>query len=151
VVGRREGRGPRDQAAADGGGLGPGLSVEGLRDPADDMTDFVPEEAIDYDAIFRRGGQNYGDEGFALFRCPSCAYIYLLEYEVDTVYLDPNDLSRRVDVVSGSFDCVRCGQEVPGGVSLWVGSNASPRFGVTWEELEASPWSWAARRPRSDA
>jgi hypothetical protein len=53
------------------------------------MSDFVPEGAIDYGEVFRRGGHNFGDEDFALFKCPSCGRIYLLEYEVDTVYLDP--------------------------------------------------------------
>ena len=30
------------------------------------MTDLVPENAIDYDEVFRRGGQNLGDEDFAV-------------------------------------------------------------------------------------
>jgi hypothetical protein len=53
------------------------------------MSDLVPEDAINYDEVFRRGGHNVGDEDFALFKCPNCGRIYLLEYEVDTVYLDP--------------------------------------------------------------
>jgi hypothetical protein len=39
------------------------------------------------------GGANHGDEDFAFFRCPHCRRVYLLEYEVDTVYLDPADLA----------------------------------------------------------
>ena len=114
------------------------------------MSGFVPEEAIDYGEVFRRGGHNLGDEDFALFKCPNCGCIYLLEYEVDTVYLDPNDLSRRVPVFDGSFQCVACGREVPDD-EPWVGPKASPRFGVTWAELEASEWEWAAHRPAGDA
>jgi hypothetical protein len=71
------------------------------------MPDFVPETAIDYEEIFRRGGHNMGDEDFALFKCPNCSHVYLIDYEVDTVYLDGDDLSRRTDVVERSFDCVK--------------------------------------------
>ena len=57
------------------------------------MSDFVPEEELDYDEIYRRGGHNCGDENFALFRCPSCDRVYMMEYEVDTVYVDGRDLT----------------------------------------------------------
>ena len=108
--------------------------------PADSL---VPEEAIDYDEVFRRGGRNLGDEDFALFKCPNCGRIYLLEYEVDTVYLDPTDLSRRLPVDPESFDCVSCGLRVPDD-EPWTGPGASPRFGVTWGELIQSDWRWVA-------
>lgn len=75
--------------------------------------ELVSETSIDYEEVFRRGGRNHEDEDFALFKCPSCGHVYMLEYEVDTVYLDGNDLSRRVFVFSGSFDCVQCGLTVP--------------------------------------
>jgi predicted RNA-binding Zn-ribbon protein involved in translation (DUF1610 family) len=106
--------------------------------------DLVPENAIDYAEVFRRGGRNLGDEDFAVFKCPTCGQVYLLEYEVDTVYLDPNDLSRRLPVHSDTFDCVTCGQRVPDD-EPWVGPKASPRFGVTWGELRRSDWRWVAR------
>jgi predicted RNA-binding Zn-ribbon protein involved in translation (DUF1610 family) len=109
------------------------------------MADLVPETAIDYDEVFRRGGRNLGDEDFALFKCPSCGRIYLLEYEVDTAYLDADDLSRRADVVQGSFDCVACGRRIPDD-EPWIGPKADLKFGVTWQELEASRWSWIVRR-----
>jgi hypothetical protein len=107
---------------------------------------FVSEEAIDYEEIYRRGGTNYGDEDFAFFKCPHCGYVYLLEYEVGTVYLNPNDLSCRVPVHSETLSCVQCGQEVPSD-GAWVGPAVKPGFSVTWEELAASGWAWAARRP----
>jgi hypothetical protein len=106
--------------------------------------DVVPEDAVDYDEIFRRGGRNCGDEDFALFKCPVCGTIYLLEYEVDTVYLDARDLAKRVPVSSQSFTCVGCGTMVPRG--RWGGPKADDRFRVTWGELAASEWVWAARR-----
>ena len=37
---------------------------------------------------------NCGDEDFALCKCPHCGRIYLIEYEVDTIYLDPIDLDQ---------------------------------------------------------
>jgi hypothetical protein len=46
------------------------------------MTNPVPETALDYEEIFARGGRNPGDEDFALFKCPSCGQVYLLDYEV---------------------------------------------------------------------
>ena len=109
-------------------------------------TDFVPEEAIDYDEILRRGGQNWGDEDFALFKCPLCGHVYLLEYEVDTVYLDARDLSKRVEVKlpERSFTCLQCAKTVPHGG--WAGPKVSAQFRVTWRELANSEWAWAARR-----
>lgn len=70
--------------------------------------------------------------------------MYLLEYEVDTVYLDGHDLSRRVPVYDASFGCVQCGNIVPED-ALWVGPKAPPEFAVTWEQLAASEWSWVAK------
>ena len=75
------------------------------------LPDAVPEEALDYDEILRRGGANCGDEDFALCKCPHCGRIYLIEYEVDTIYLDPEDLGRRVgiNINVSSFVCEGCG------------------------------------------
>ena len=70
------------------------------------MSDFVPESEIDYDEVYRRGGRNCGDEDFAVFRCPFCDHVYMMEYEVDTVYLDGRDLTKRLAVFNSSFDCL---------------------------------------------
>ncbi len=115
------------------------LVAEGPRD------EFVPEQALDTQEVRRRGGANLGDEDFALFKCPRCNRVYLLEHEVDTVYLDPADLSRRADVVNASFACVGCGQKFPD--AAWAGPNAADEYKVTWGLLQASGWSWVARRP----
>jgi hypothetical protein len=110
------------------------------------MNDLVPETAIDYEEVFRRGGRNHGDEDFALFKCPLCGWVYLLEYEVDTVYLDGNDLSRRALIFENTFSCLGCGNSVPHD-EPWAGPKASTRFGVTWEELAESDWAWVVRSP----
>lgn len=112
--------------------------------------DIVPEEILDYDEILRRGGANHGDEDFALFKCPHCGQVYLLEYEVDTVYLNPRNLSQRKPVIDGSFDCVGCGREVPND-SPWIGRRQDPRFAVTWDDLSASDWRWVTQRTRDAA
>jgi len=113
------------------------------------MSHFVPETAIDHDAVIRRGGRNLGDEDFALFKCPGCRAVYLLEYEVDTVYLDGTDLSKRFDATDSAqeFVCLGCNTAVPNGA--WAGPKADDTFRVTWQELKASSWAWVATPLRS--
>ena len=110
---------------------------------------FVPEEVLDYGEIFRRGGANCGDEDFALFKCPNCGQVYLMEYEVDTVYLDASNLSERVRVFDASFVCAICGEQVPHDAP-WVGPRHDRRFAVTWAELAASEWKWVTQKTRDD-
>jgi hypothetical protein len=104
-------------------------------------SDLVPETAIDYDEVYRRGGHNFGNEHFALFKCPNCGHIYLLEHEVETAYLDPSDLSIRVNVFKDSLDCLNCSNRIPDN-EPWIGPKARSEFGVTWPELKASRWAW---------
>jgi hypothetical protein len=110
----------------------------------------VPEIALDYDEIRRRGGANCGDEDFALCKCPHCGRVYLVEYEVDTLYLDPVNLDRRVGInigVSG-FCCDECGGMFPERIA-WIGPKAPEAMQVTWQDLVASPWRWVAARTRA--
>jgi hypothetical protein len=110
------------------------------------MRDYVREEYVDYDEILRRGGGNFDDEDFALFKCPYCVRVYLMDYEVPTIYLDGFDLTKRVVLqASGLFYCIGCRRRVPDGV--WVGEKPSRKFRVSWELLGRSDWAWAARRP----
>ena len=109
----------------------------------------VPEETLDYDEIFRRGGANCGDEDFTLCKCPHCGRIYLIECEVDTLYLDPDNLDRRLGInigVSG-FKCENCSGAFPEHVS-WFGDELLTTMKVTWQDLEASPWHWITARTR---
>jgi hypothetical protein len=113
------------------------------------MTDFVSEADIDYDEIFRRGGRNLGDEDFAFFKCPSCCRVYLAEYEVDTVYVDGGDLSKRQAIEKCLFDCLTCGHHFSGD-RPWIGDGAPAEFQVTWNMLARSSWAWAVRRLREE-
>lgn len=112
---------------------------------------YVGEGEIDHAEVMARGGANGGDEDFAVFACPSCRHVYLLEYEVDTAYLDAHDLSKRVSVFNTGFACVSCGKEIAG-ETAWVGPRAPARFRVLREELIHSDWRWIMRKePESDA
>jgi hypothetical protein len=109
------------------------------------MSDFVPEEKIDYEEVLRRGGHNCGDENFALFKCPFCDRVYMIEYEVDTAYLDGRDLTKRCSVFDCSFDCLGCGRQIPNN-QPWIGKKATEDFQVTWEQVARSDWAWCVPR-----
>src|SRR6516225_3801681 len=100
------------------------------------VPDAVPEAALDYEEIFRRGGANCGDEDFALCKCPHCGRIYLIEYEVDTLYLDPTNLARRqaINIGVSGFTCEGCGGEFPERTP-WIGKKAPEAMQVTWTNL----------------
>ena len=115
-------------------------------------SEIVPDSAIDHAEVLRRGGANAGDEDFVVVACPKCRVIYLLDAEVDTIYLDAADLQRRIPVMIGlaSFACVHCLATFP--AAPWLGPNAPPGMRVTWADLEASSWLWviASRPARTD-
>ncbi|RXK55397.1 hypothetical protein ESB00_05725 [Oleiharenicola lentus] len=104
-------------------------------------SDYIGEGEIDYAKVMARGGANCGDEDFAVFACPFCRHVYLLEYEVDTAYLDASDLKKRVSVFNTCFSCVSCGIEIPSDTA-WVGPRAPEKFKVLREEMSRSGWRW---------
>src|SRR4051812_10290233 len=101
------------------------------------VPDAVPEAALDYYEILQRGGANCGDEDFALCKCPHCGRVYLMEYEVDTLYLDPTNLDRRIGITFGvqTINCEECGGAFPSEVA-WIGKDAPAAMQVTWKDLE---------------
>jgi len=107
-------------------------------------SEFVEEDDIDCEKVLQGGGRNCGDEDFAVFWCPSCHGIYLMDYEVDTVYTDPRDLAKRIPVFNSGFQCVACGREVP--VGAWVGPRAEAGFRVRYEDMLKSEWAWILNR-----
>lgn len=91
--------------------------------------------------MLQAGGRNCGDEDFAVFGFPFCHRVYLMEYEVDTVFTDAHDLTKRIPVFNIGFSCVACGKQVPGGVA-WVGPRAEREFRVRYEDMLNSDWAW---------
>ena len=110
------------------------------------LPDAVPESALDHGEILRRGGANHGDEDFALCRCPRCSRVYLVEYEVDTVFLDASDLAKRVPA-HGGFKC-ECGNAFP--PAPWVGPDAPADMQVTWADIKANSWRWTCESAIAD-
>jgi len=106
------------------------------------MNRYVTEHDLDTQKILRRIGENsYGDEDFDIFKCPCCGKIYLIDYEIGSIFIDSVDLTI---LRNGSdFTCISCGYAFPKGVAI-IGPKADEHFRVTWHDLEASEWSWIA-------
>ncbi|MQA85255.1 MAG: hypothetical protein GEV03_11675 [Streptosporangiales bacterium] len=102
----------------------------------------------DYEEIIRRGGVNGGDEDFILIKCPHCGYLYLHDYEIDTVYTNPDDLGQRQDVDLARPDTIHrvaCGEAIPGACDTTRRRGKPDPLGVTWDEAAHSPWAWTIR------
>ena len=103
---------------------------------------FVPDYAIDYDEVFSRGGRNFGDEDFALFKCPGCWQIYLIDRSAEVVYVNPKDVNARVPADDVKRRCVGCAAAMPEGP---LSGDAAPEaVRVTWDQLRATRWAWVA-------
>jgi len=104
------------------------------------MVKFVNEYDLNYDAIMQRiekdGGYTLGDEDFDVFRCPTCRKIYLIDYEVEAIYFDPEDLSKMSTY--SLFVCPKCSYDFRNKIIL--GEQADIMFRVTKMELENSKW-----------
>ena len=101
---------------------------------------FVPDYAIDYDEVFSRGGRTFGNEDFAVFRCPDCGKVYLVDREVDIVFTNGRDLAARVAGFDPAFRCVACGSNM----SEHALDRGMTETRVTWDQLRDSDWAWAA-------
>ncbi len=121
------------------------------------MSKYLREQDIDAAPIYARGGANCGDENFWVFKCPHCSRVYLGDFEVDTVYLDPADLSRRLDATDPdfAFACEDCGRGVPiqsvwdayqVAEGYWAESAERVACLVTHEIMLRSPWVWCLMR-----
>lgn len=106
--------------------------------------DSVDDADLDYDAILQRGGSNGGDEDFTLFKCSSCGHVYLVDSEIDTVFVDPADLSKRADA-GPDFRCVACSRPMRVG-AIWWGPQADADMRVTHQWLAKSAWNWVVRK-----
>ena len=114
------------------------------------MSQFITEADVDYHEVIRRGGANGGDENFAFVRCPTCGYVYVIDSEVDTAFVDASDLSRRVGFysVGDIIPCAGCGKPLLA-EQIWAalrGDEGTDAWQVPWEAIRASAWAWAAKR-----
>jgi len=109
------------------------------------MAEFVEEDELNFALIMEKGFHNLGDEDFAVFKCPVCKRIYLIEYECDTIFSDPNDPSVCLAILSTCpfFSCLSCEYPFREGI---IGPKADNRYRVTKDELLASNWSWLLLR-----
>lgn len=109
------------------------------------MAGYTAPMQLDSNAIFEQGGRNYGNEEFAVCACPNCQKIYLIECEVDTIYVDSTDLSKRFNPLSKErFRCQQCQTKFPRGA--WVGKHAPSSMVVTQDQLIASDWHWILKQ-----
>ena len=103
---------------------------------------FVPNYAIDVEEVFSRGGRNFGDEDFALFKCPACWQVYLIDRSADVVYVNPKDVNARVPAARVAERCVGCGAAIA--EAPLTGDAAPEAVRVTWDQLRATKWAWVA-------
>lgn len=111
------------------------------------MYEPTTEPLIDYDEVFRRGGRVFSNEEFVPFKCPFCGHVYLMDAEVDMVFLDAADLSKRKLTAVGTLDCIACGNTLPEH-EPWVGESADDRYRVSPADLAGSDWAWVMKRWR---
>ena len=103
---------------------------------------FVPNYAIDTEEIFSRGGRNFGDEDFSLFKCPNCWQVYLIDQSADVVYVNPKDVNARVPAERLTARCVGCDSPIT--EAPLTGDAAPEAVRVTWDQLRATKWAWVA-------
>jgi len=101
------------------------------------MSNYVTEDDINEAKIISELGDNsYKDEDFAFFKCPNCKKIYLMDYEIETLYYDPSDLEEITDC--NGLVCLDCGYDFEGKVI--IGEKAERIFKVTKDEISDSGW-----------
>lgn len=103
------------------------------------MAQYITTFEIDHFKIFESADyESYGDEDFDVFNCPACKKIYLIDCEVDAIFLNPKNLS---EIFNGDvFLCSCCGFDFTGEVI--VGGAAKEKYKVTLECLMQSDWKW---------
>ncbi|MBS2006967.1 MAG: hypothetical protein JST01_08000 [Cyanobacteria bacterium SZAS TMP-1] len=114
-----------------------------------DLKAEVPKDSLDTPEIIRRGGDKLGgNEEYGLMKCPYCQFIYLYEYEADTIYLNPLDLEENDGASWGDPpDCIKCDKKFP---QPWLDEEMKKRMTVSWEDLKNSEWRWVTQETRTD-
>ncbi len=108
------------------------------------MDEYVDEGELSYQAILDRVRSfTSGDEDFDIFKCPVCHHIYLIEYEAETIFVAPDDLSALTR--REGFNCICCGYRFDEKEPI-IGPRADERYKVKRAELMASGWRWVLGR-----
>ncbi|AOR61159.1 hypothetical protein [Pectobacterium parmentieri] len=107
------------------------------------MIEYFNDSCIDEDKIIcALGRHSYGDEDFSIFKCPSCNKIYLIDYEVDTIFPDSSNL---LIMSNGTnFRCVCCNYDFQG--KIIIGDKADKCFKASIDEVKESGWKWIFRK-----
>lgn len=104
-----------------------------------EMTRYIAENDIDYGKIINHLNEYvYGDEDFALFKCPQCYKIYLIDYEVETIFTSAKNLHLMAN--GSDFSCVKCGYSFI--KKIIIGDKADAKFKVTQDEIKDDEWVW---------
>jgi hypothetical protein len=102
------------------------------------------EDMIDHDEVRRRiPGRN--DEDYDVFKCSPCDTVYLIDYEDDTIFIDPSDYSKQLSY--HRFCCPRCGWQLGNG-DIILDPKADAKFRPTAAEVRDSPWAWIVKAVR---
>lgn len=107
------------------------------------MVEYFKDSNIDEEKVrYYLGEHSYGDEDFSIFKCPSCNKIYLIDYEVDTIFSESSDLL--VMRNGTNFRCVCCNYDFHG--KIIIGDKADKCFKVSVDEVNESDWKWIYRK-----
>lgn len=103
------------------------------------MKEYINEDHIDYEKIISHLNEcSYGDEDFALFKCPQCNKIYLMDYEMDTIFISAKNLHLMAN--GSNFSCVVCGYSFVR--KILTGDKSNDIFKVTHNEINSDEWIW---------
>lgn len=95
---------------------------------------------FNYDELRKKIGKKYtGYEDFDFFKCPNCGTIYLIDTEIDAIYVNPENLN--LISYDSKFTCIKCGYDFA--EQIIVGPKSSSKFKVDEAEIEVSKWNWA--------
>lgn len=105
----------------------------------------VSPDLLDAEMIVRRGGAVGAENEIFLCACPKCRQIVLVDATSRTLYLDGDDLGRRV-AAGRQHACEKCGTSFP--LTIVKEDEEPSDRDVDWEELRPSAWHWITASSR---
>src|SRR4051812_2294337 len=107
--------------------------------------DSVSPDYLDFDMLVCRGGAVGEEDELFLCACPRCRRIVLVDSTSRTLYLDGDDLGRRL-AGARPHACENCGTDFA--LTVSKDEEAPSERDVGWDELAASPWHWITVKTR---